>query len=130
MPLASGLIDYGARLGPLLHLCQLIGYFSSHPAAFGFHSYLPHDNITLTPANRKADQSQSEYETGIGAAVHVTLNTEQLISQLRIALVDTISSHADWGVLFLCQKCMNYLSRFMTFWMMLFLNELETQLVF
>ena len=31
-------------------------------------------------------------------------------------------------VLYLCLKCMNYFSRFMTFWTRLFQNELETQL--
>ena len=36
---------------------KLICYFSSHPASFGFHSSTPPDNITLTPANRMADQS-------------------------------------------------------------------------
>ena len=34
---------------------KLIYYFSSHPAAFGFQSSTPLDNITLTSANRKAD---------------------------------------------------------------------------
>ena len=36
---------------------KLICYFSSHPAASGFRSLTPADNITLTSANRKADQS-------------------------------------------------------------------------
>ena len=39
---------------------KLIHYFSSHPAAFGFHSSTLPDNITLTSANRKADQSLSD----------------------------------------------------------------------
>ena len=55
----------------------------------------PPDNITLTPASRRADQSLSEFQTGIGAAAHITLNTDQLISHLRVALVDTISSLPD-----------------------------------
>ena len=71
---------------------KLIPYFSSHPAAFGFQSSTPPDNITLTPANRKADQSVSKFQTGIDAAGHATLNMEQLISLLRVALVHTISS--------------------------------------
>ena len=53
-----------------------IHYFSSHPAAFGFQSPTPPDNITLTPANRKADQSLSEFQTGIVAAAHATLDTD------------------------------------------------------
>ena len=49
----------------------------------------------MTPANRKADQSLSEFQTGIGAAAHDTLDMEQLISCLRVALIDTISSLPD-----------------------------------
>ena len=74
---------------------KFICYFSTHPEAFEFWSCTPPDNITLTPANRKADQSPSECETGIGAAAHGTLNMEQLISHLRVALVDPISSLPD-----------------------------------
>ena len=36
---------------------KLIHYFTSHPAAFRFWSSTPPDNIILTSANRKADQS-------------------------------------------------------------------------
>ena len=36
---------------------KLIHFFTSWPAAFGFWSSTPPDSITLTPANRKADQS-------------------------------------------------------------------------
>ena len=74
---------------------KLIHYFSSHPAAFGFQSLTPLDNITLTFANRKADQSLSDLQTGIVAAAHATLDTEQLISCLRSALLDTLSSPPD-----------------------------------
>ena len=42
-------------------------------------------------ANRKADQSLSDLQTGVGAAAHATLDTEQLIC-LRVALLDTLSS--------------------------------------
>ena len=63
---------------------KLICYFSSHHASFGFWSSTPLDNITLTSANRKADhQSLSDLQTDIGAAVHATLDTEQLISHLK-----------------------------------------------
>ena len=70
---------------------KLICYFSSHLAAFGFQSTPPPDNITLHPANRKADQSLSEFQTSTGAAVHATFSMEQLISHVRAAFVDTIS---------------------------------------
>ena len=46
---------------------KLIHYFSSHPAAFGFWASTPPDNITLNSANRKADQSLSDFQTGFGA---------------------------------------------------------------
>ena len=72
--------------------CKLIHYFSSHPDAFGFWASTPPDNISLNSANRKADQSLSDFQTGIGATAHATLDTEQLISHLQVALVDTLSS--------------------------------------
>ena len=39
----------------------------------------------------KADQSLSDFQTGVGAAAHATLDTEQLISHLQVGLVDTLS---------------------------------------
>ena len=71
---------------------KLIHYFSSHPAAFGFQASTPPDNISLNSANRKVDQSLSYFQTGVGVAAHATLDTEQLISCLWVALVDTLSS--------------------------------------
>ena len=70
---------------------KLIHYFSSHPASFGFWASTPSDNI-LNSANRKADQSLTDFQIGVGAAAHATLDTEQLISHLQVALVDTLSS--------------------------------------
>ena len=67
---------------------KLICYFSSHPAAFRFQSSTPLDNITS--ANRKVDQSLSDLQTGVGAAAYATLDTEQLISHLRVGLLDTL----------------------------------------
>ena len=74
---------------------KLICYFSIHPAAFRLKSLTPPDNITLTSANRKADQSLSDLQTGVGATAHATLDTQQLISCLRVALLDTLSSLPD-----------------------------------
>ena len=71
---------------------KLICYFSSHPAAFGFQASTPPDNISLNSADRKVDQSLSDFQTGLGATAHATLDTEQLISCLQAALVDTPSS--------------------------------------
>ena len=86
---------------------KLMCYFSSHPTAFGFQSSTPPDNITLTPANGKANLSLSDLQTGIGAAAHATLDMEQLISCLRIALVDTIYSlpNSEGGFIPVSEVC-------------------------
>ena len=96
LPLALGLTNCGARLGCLFPLCLLLTRFqhlnwfttSSHPAAFGFLPSTPPDNITLPTANRKADQSLSEFQTGIGAATHITLDRSSsfLASEVRSGL--------------------------------------------
>ena len=59
----------------------------------------------MTPANRKTDQSLSEFQSGIGAVAHATLNTEQLISHIRDALVDTITSlpYSKGGVILIME---------------------------
>ena len=74
---------------------ELIRYFSSNPAASGFWTSTPLDNITLNSANRKADQSLSDFLTDVGAAAHATLGTELLISQLWVALIDSLSLLCD-----------------------------------
>ena len=53
---------------------NMIHYFSSHPAAFGFQASTPPDNICLNSANKKADQSLLDFWTGVGAAAHATLD--------------------------------------------------------
>ena len=89
-----------ALLAPLLLATNmsasiLIHYFSSHPAAFRFQSSTLPANITLSSANRKADQSLLDLQTGVDAAAHATLDTEQLISHLRVAHLDTLSTLPD-----------------------------------
>ena len=86
---------------------KLIYYFSSHPAAFGLWASTPPDNITLNSANRKADQSLSDIQTGVGATGHTILDTEQFISHLRVALVDTLSSlpDAERGIIPVTEVC-------------------------
>ena len=49
----------------------------------------------MNPAKKKTHQSLSDFETGIGVVSHVALDTEQLISHIRTALVDTIASPQD-----------------------------------
>ena len=46
----------------------------------------------MNSANRKVDQSLSDFQTGLGVTAHATFDTEQLISHLQVALVDTLSS--------------------------------------
>ena len=86
---------------------KLIRYFSSHPAAFGFRASTPPNNISLNSANRKVDQSLSDFQTGLGATAHATLDTEQLISHLQVALVDTLSSlpEAEGDVIPVSEVC-------------------------
>ena len=86
---------------------KLICYFSSHPAAIGFQASTPTDNISLNSANRKVDQSLSDFQTGLGAAAHATLDIEQLISHLQVALFDTLSSlpEAEGDVIAVSEVC-------------------------
>ena len=74
---------------------KLLCHLSSHPAAFGFQVSLPPDIITLNPANKRMNWSLSDFQTGIGAAVHATLDIEYLMSHTRTILVDTIASLKD-----------------------------------
>ena len=86
---------------------ELTHYFSSHPAAFGFQASTPPDNISLNSANRKVDQSISDFQTGLSSTSHATLDTEQLISHLQVALVDTLSSlpEAEGDVIPVSEVC-------------------------
>ena len=70
---------------------KFIHYFSSHKVTFGLQASLPLDNITLNAANKNIDLSPSYLQTSIGTAIHVNLETEQLISYNRILLSDNIA---------------------------------------
>ena len=61
----------------------------------------------MNSANRKVDQSLSDFQTGLGATAHATLDTEQLISHLQVALVDTLSSlpEAEGDVIPVSEVC-------------------------
>ena len=61
----------------------------------------------MNSANRKADQSLSDLQTGVGAAIHATLDTEQLISHLRVALLYTLSSlpNSEGGIIPVFEVC-------------------------
>ena len=83
----------------------------------------------MNSVNRKVDQSLSDFQTGLGATAHATLDTEQLISHLQVVLVDTHSSlpEAEGDVIPVSEV---HFSGFMAFWTMLFPSELEIQHVF
>ena len=81
--------------------------FSSHQAAFGFQSSSSPDNITLNCPNRKMDQSLSDFQTGIGATTHTTLDMgslflvpEQLLSiplpLSRVLMGSYTSAGSSW----------------------------------
>ena len=110
---------------------KLIYYFSSHPAAFEFQSSTSPDNSTLVPANRKDDQSLSEFRLAFVLLLMSlsTLSSSFLTSKLLLLILFPFYQILR-EELHLCQKCVNYLLRFMTFWTMLCPNELGTQLAF
>ena len=109
---------------------KLIQYFSSHPVAFGFQSSSPPDNITLNPADKKTDQSLSDFQNGNGVAALATLDMKPLMSCNRTTLVDTISSLQDSDGVVLPVAEVHELLRLMTFWIMTNPSGLGIQLVF
>ena len=60
--------------------------------AFGFQASSTPDRITLNPANKQTDLSLLDFQTCIVAAAYASLDTEQVISLTRTALVDSIAS--------------------------------------
>ena len=135
--LASNFINYGTRVELCFYLsCGqenvsfLVDLFSSYPAAFGFLASLPVDNMTLNPANKRTDQSLYDFQTGIGVVAHATLDTEQLISHSRTALVDTITSLQGFDGGLIAASEVHKLLRFMTLWSVLDLYRLVIQLIF
>ena len=118
-------------LATKMSVSKLIHYFPRDPAAFGFRSSTPPDNINLTSSKRKAYHSFfSKFQNGIGVAAHATPDRKQLISHLRVALLILFPlPHSEGGVIPV-QKYVNYLPRVMTFWTMLCLNGLVAQVTF
>ena len=58
------------------------------------------------------DQCPSDFQTGIGAAAHTTLDMELLISHSRMALLDTITSlHDSDGGMIPVQEVLELLSK-------------------
>ena len=74
------------------------------------------DNIVLNAVNKKTIQSLLNFQTGISAAVHATVEIKQLISHTKTAIVDTIISLQDsgWEVIQF-HRHTSYLKWFMTF---------------
>ena len=59
----------------------------------------------------------TDFQTGINEAADATLQTEQVISHTRTAIIDTITSFwSSDGEVTQAEKGMIYLTRFMTFW--------------
>ena len=109
---------------------KFICYFSSQPAAFRFQSSTPPDNITLTSANRKANQNLTFRLVLVLLLMPLwILSNSSLTSELPLLLLFPLY-HILMEELYLCQKCVNCFSRFMTYWTVWFPNELGTQLIF
>ena len=72
----------------LLWVCGQGVTFSPLP---GFQAAIPLDNIILTAANKKSDQSLSDFQAVSNVAAHASLEREQLISCMRSAIVDTVT---------------------------------------
>ena len=80
-------------------------------------------------SNKEIDESLSECQTGIAAAMIATLETEQLISYTRTANADTVTSLQGSELrVYSVSKVHESLTIFVTFWMGLFLMELVIQL--
>ena len=58
-------------------------------------------------------------------------DTEELISYLRVPILDTLSSlpNSEGGIILVSEVC-ELLLKFMIFWTVLFTNELATLLIF
>ena len=66
-----------------------------------------------------------DYQTGIAAAGHATLDTEQLISPIRAALINTIVSlQGSDGGFIPVPKRHKPLTKFITLWTVLCLSSL------
>ena len=85
----------------------------------------------LNAACKRTDWSLSEFQTGISAAVHATLETDQLIAYTRATIIDTVTSlQGSEGKIFPMSELHELLAKFMAFWMGLLLNQLVIQLLF
>ena len=62
--------------------------------AFGFQAFSPPHSI-LNPVNKKTDQSLSDFQIGICVAISTTLDTGQVISNDKTAVVYVIASLQD-----------------------------------
>ena len=88
---------------------KLICYFSNHPAAFGFQASTPPDNISLNSANRKVDQSLSDFRL-VWVLLHMLLLTQSnsfLFSRLPWLILFPHCQRLR-EMLYLCWKYVNY----------------------
>ena len=96
--------------------------------AFKFWASTPLDNIILNVTNMKADKWPSAFQSSISTVAHATLETEQLISHIRTANVDTVTSlQILMQRLSQFHKYITYLTSFMTLWKRLLVIWLTLQ---
>ena len=83
---------FASTTGMQMSTYKLICYTSSYPVEFGFRDSSSLDTITLNASNKKTNQNLPDFQTGIVAAAHATLDRGHLISCTRTVLFDKIAS--------------------------------------
>ena len=117
---------------------KLICYFFKLSCHIRIPAGTPSDNTILNVANKRTDQSYLDFWTGIGASAETTLEMEKLISNVRTAIVNTITSWQDSNkevipvlevhdsprIMTLCTRMsLNKLVIWLIFWLSFFLNS-------
>ena len=109
---------------------ELIYYFSSHPATFGFQPSSPLDKFTVNPANKKTDRVFLIFRLAlVQLSMPLWIQDLFLIWELHL-LIGLSSYNIVMKALLQLLKGMNYLTRFMTLLRLLCLNCLVIELVF
>ena len=88
-------------LATKMSVSKLICYFSSYPAAFGFWSSTPLDNITLTSANRNADHSigiSDWYQCCCSCSSRSTCSSSFLASEVPLLILFPVPN-SEGGVI-------------------------------
>ena len=80
-----------------ISVSKLIQHFPSHPVAFGFQASTLPDNFIIDTANKKTDQSLSDFQTCTDDVALATLEMGQLISHMGSAIINTTTSFLSFG---------------------------------